>query len=206
MKRWLLVLGGGALVLTIVLNGVDAPVFAQDDTATPAAEDDVDLRQAYLDSVAAQLGITREELEAAMTAAGLEMIDLWAEQARDRVGQGEPLFPNMGGGGALRIFDRLHGGLADRGIFGGMGHGRSGEGFAALVTFLGITEGELRENLESGMSFVEIAEANGKTYDDLRTYMIEKATERIDEALEQSAGEPDETTGAGDTSVSVEVA
>ena len=209
MKRWLIATGGGLLVLTLVLTGIGSAVFAQNDTTTPAAEEELDPRDAYLETLAAELGVTVDELETAMTDAELQMIDRWAEEARDRVAEGGSLFPGMhgpfsdSGRDGPRI--RIHGG----GMIGPeitmiLGREGPGEGVANMATFLGISEDDLRADFQSGLSLVEVAESYGKTYDDLRAYLIEQATERIDERLQEPAsetGESEDTTGTPETSL-----
>ena len=102
MKRWLIAAGGGLLALTVVLTGVHTTGLAQEE-ASPATEEglneeeDFNIRDAYLEALAAELGITVEDLEAAMNNAQMQVIDRWAQEAKDRVESGEPVFPNLGG-------------------------------------------------------------------------------------------------------------
>lgn len=199
MKRWFITAGGGLLALTLILTGNNASVFAQDGAATEATEEDFNPREAYLEALATELGVTVEALEEAMTNAELQMIDRWAEEAKDRVANGEPVFPNLGGifggdfGGRVHIRDRAPGGMMGPAVTIVTGREWLEEGIAGLATFLGITEDDLRTDLRSGMTLIEIAEANGKTQDELRTYLIEQATERIDEQLQETADDAEAT-------------
>jgi hypothetical protein len=189
MNRWLVMLGGGALALVIFLNGIGDFAFAQDESATPSTDttEEVDMEQAYLEALAASLGVTVPELESAMTAANLELIDLWAAQARDAVSQGGQLFPGIGGFGGPR---------GDRGDgVGGQGRHAFGVSAADLATFLGITEDEVRTGLQGGMTIVELAEANGKTYDELRAFLVDQATARIDERLQEAISGAEDASG-----------
>lgn len=203
------------MVLTLVLTGAGSTVFAQDDNATPATEEELSLRDAYLEALAAELGVTAEELETAMSNAELQMIDRWAQEARDRVAGGGSVLPGPGGsfGGTFghfadgpRFRPHIQGGLMEPGIFMIPGRIVPGEELAGMAAFLGISEDGLQAGLESGMTLVEIAEANGKTYDDLRAYLIAQATERIDDRLQESTGETDDTTGTPEPSASLTIA
>jgi hypothetical protein len=204
MKRVALVAGGSLLAVTLLVSGAVSPVFAQDDTTTTDETSAVNFRDAYLEALAAELGMTVEELEAAMTEADLQMVDLWAEQARDRIHSGESLLPGvggMGGGtarGGLGILDRTHDRVGDQGMLGGPEF--AGEGLADFAAFLGITEDELRADLSSGMNMLEIAEANGKTVDELRAYLMERAAERITERIDGLIAETEEATDTTETS------
>jgi hypothetical protein len=196
MKRWLVTLGGGALALTIILNGIGSPVFAQDDTATPAdATETVDLQNAYLVALAAELGIPVEDLEAAATNARLALVDLRAEQARTRIAEGEGVFspfPGMGG-----MVEPALGGMMEPRFqhrIEGRGYGAFLQSMDDFAAFLGITEDEIVSGLQDGTTILEIAEANGKTYDDVRTFLIEQATSRIDERLQEMVSDDEPTT------------
>lgn len=211
MKRWLIT-AGGLLALALVLTGLGSTVFAQEDAATPATEEDVEPREAYLETLSSELGVTVEELEEAMTNAELQMIDLWAEEARDHVESGGPLLLRFGGEfdgsfeGGIHIRDRVTVGMMGPGISISLGREAFGENVAGIAAFLGGSEDDLRADFRSGMTLVEIAEANGKTYDDLRAYLIEQATARIDEQLQRSSSETVETedaTGTPETSTSL---
>ena len=74
-----------------------------------------------------------------------------------------------------------------------VGPDNRGAELEGIAEFLGVSEGELQDDLRSGMSLVEIAEANGKTREEIRTYLIERATERIDEQLQESTSDGAET-------------
>jgi hypothetical protein len=215
MKRWLVTLGGGALALTIIFNGIGSPVFAQDDTATPEdATETIDPQQAYLEALAEELGIPVEDLEAAVTNARLDKVDLWAEQARVHISEGEGLFPAFPGMGGM-VEPAMGGTMKPRfeHRIDARGHGAFLESMDDFAAFLGITEDEIISSLQDGMTILEIAEANGKTYDDVRAFLIEQATSRIDERLQEmvsdgagAAEETSDTTEALDPAVDVATA
>jgi hypothetical protein len=206
MKRWLIAAGGGLLALTLVLTGVHTTSLAQEE-ASPSTEvglneeEDFNLRDAYLEGLAAELGITVEELEAAMSNAQMQVIDRWAEEAKDRVESGEPVFPHLGGflggfGGDSSFQPLRPGSVMGPDVSIIVGDTMRGPALESIAEFLGISEGDLRDDLRSGMSLVEIAEANGKTQDELRAYLIEQATALIDERLQESTSDSAETENA----------
>ncbi|MEZ4498804.1 MAG: hypothetical protein R2839_01805 [Thermomicrobiales bacterium] len=162
MKRWLLVIGGFALALTMVAGGTARLVNAQDSMGTPTTESQVS-DQSYLSALAGELGVTEEVLQAAM------------ESAREQVGVGQ-----VGG---------WHKGGERAG--GRHGNARSwsftGEGLQSFAALLGISTDELLDEMQSGMNILQVAEAHGVTQDAVRDYLIEQATTRIDEKLAELA-------------------
>ncbi len=62
-----------------------------------------------------------------------------------------------------------------------MGYGQ--EGMDDLAKFLGINEEQIRSERESGKSLAEIAQANGKTVDELKSFVTNEFTEKMDALL-----------------------
>ena len=188
MKRRGLVIGSGLMMLVVGLLLVGGNVFAQ--SATPAANssNSDDFRQAYINAAAAELGVSSADFEAAMTAGELAVVDQMGANARARIENGEGLFP-FGGRDGGRDGGRHHG--RDRGgdrFDMGM---RDGSGMSDMATFLGITENDLKASLKGGDTLAEIATANGKTLDELRTFLIQQATDRIDQRLQETTVDND---------------
>jgi hypothetical protein len=93
------------------------------------------------------------------------------------------------------------GGPAMRGD-GRRDHGRGGGikiDSEALATFLGTTTDELRTELRSGQSLAQIAEAHGKTRDELKSYLIDQYSAKLDEIIDASAGTKPSTGGESTT-------
>ena len=198
MKRILLALGSLALVAMLGLSQVGQGAEAQD-TATPEAggstttegqttENKDSAKDAYLAALAAHLGVTTEELQAAIDATSTEL----GVEGRISI-RGS----HQGGSGAYGDFNRPSG--ANDGNRGGNGPGgmggNNGGSFlrgvdsADAAAFLGITEDELKTELETG-SLLEIAETHGKTIDDIRAFLIQQATDQIDERLQAASDAP----------------
>jgi hypothetical protein len=75
---------------------------------------------------------------------------------------------------------------------GGHGHGFGGGHHVdaeAVATFLGITEDELKSELRDGSSLAAIAEAHGKSRDELKTFLIEQYTAGLDAIIDAVPGD-----------------
>ena len=66
---------------------------------------------------------------------------------------------------------------------GPRGHGKRGPGFDGIAEFLGTTVDEIREALQAGSTLADVAADNGSSADALIDYMVEEATERLDQAV-----------------------
>ncbi len=170
MKRILLAIGSLALVAMLGISMVGHAVDAQD-AATPETGESTAVggqttdskesaRDAYLAALASNLGITTDELQTAIDSTNT---DLGIEGGfRDGKGHGSEPKGMSGRRGSFML----------RGVDA-----------AGAAAFLGLTEDELKTQVEDS-TFLEIAEANGKTTDDIRAFLIEQATAQIDERLQ----------------------
>jgi len=168
MNRYLKSFGGVGLVALLGVTMVTGVVDAQTN-GTPGAETSVtgektSKRDQFLSTLAGNLGISVETLQTGF------------QQTVDEVGFGPGPF-----GGKFRgaIQDRI-----DERREWVLQRIDLSEGAA----FLGITEDELRAELQSGKSPLVIAEEHGKTQDEIRAFLIQQATEHIDARL-AGAGE-----------------
>ena len=162
-----LIAAGAALVLGAATLGV---VLAQQaPTATPAAGQRGPHMQAYLDSLAKQLGITTDRLQQAMTAARTELG--WPAR-------GAHPGPKPGGMG------HRPGGP------GAMGMGAMPQ-LAATANAIGITVDALRQELP-GKSLADVARAHGKNPTDVANTLKSAANERIDQAAAQGRFDPNQ--------------
>jgi hypothetical protein len=152
--------------------------------ATPDGEetDKETRRDTYLDTLAENLGVTREALDAALKQTGLDMVDqaladgkITEEEAaniRERIESGEGFLFPFGPG------------------FGHHGHPGFKFGFHFgvqlddLAEFLGVDNAVVTDALRNGDTLAEIAEANGKTRDELKAHLMEDVSARVAEAVE----------------------
>lgn len=133
--------------------------------------------QAVIDDAAGQLGIEPSELSDALEEALKNRVDQAVEDGRLTEEQADALKERIDSGDAPLIF----------GGFGGpgFGHGHFGH-FAdldAAATYLGLTEAELRAELEDGKTLAQIAKAEGKSVSGLVQALVKEAKARIDEAV-----------------------
>ncbi len=181
MKRLLI---GGGLVAVLALSVLAVAVAgAQESTPTPSpsATDnaDEDTRcEDYRDTLAENLGVSREELDAALKQTQLDMIDqavadgkLDEDEAADlkeRIENADdvkcPGFPGP----------RPHKPLL-RGLHW------LGENAAEI---LGLDVDELKEKVADGMSLAEIADEQGISEDDLKSKLLESAKADLDQKVE----------------------
>lgn len=177
MHRHLKSIAGVGLVallgVTMVGGVVDAQTNATPGSDTTVTGDKTSKRDQFLTTLAGNLGVSVDELQSAF------------RQTVDEVGVG-PFGGRFKGLIQDRIDDRRERILERIDLSEG-------------AAFIGITEDELRAELQSGKSPIEIAEAHGKTPDQIRAFLIQQATERIDARLAAAAeltNEPDSTTPA----------
>lgn len=196
MKRYWKV-GIAAVALVVLAGAAVGLVAAQEDgnTPTPAAQEQSDataipsgsdatpaekdtLRDQFLDGLAEQLGVSREQLDQAIGDSALAVIDqvvadgqLTEDEAariRDLINSGEfpPFFGRHGHG------------------YGGFAHGLcGGANLEDLAGFLGVEASVVRDGLENGQSLAQIAEANGKTRDELKSFLLSSITDKVNQAV-----------------------
>src|SRR5436305_123093 len=166
-KRALLI---GAVV-ALAAGGAVGGALAASGTFDPKAE-----RQAFLNDAAGRLGVSSDKLESALKAAAIDRVD--AALAAGRITKDEadsmkaainsgrfPLGVGMGPG--MRMHGEMHG----------------GHFLDAAATYLGLTEDQLRTQLESGKSLADVAKAQDKSVDGLKQAMIAAVQSRLDQAV-----------------------
>ncbi len=160
------VAGIGA-ALALVGGGVGGAIAATSDT-TPQAE-----KAAFLADAANRLGVQSSQLQNALQQAAIDRVD--AAVADGRLTKAE--------GDAIKA--RIQSGDFGPGIgfgFGGM-HVGFGVELGAAATYLGLTEAQLRSDVESGQSLAQIATAQGKSVDGLKQALIADAKSQLDQAV-----------------------
>ena len=163
-------IAAGAVVAFAVAGGGAAVAATQ--AWSPQEES-----QAVIDDAAEQLGVEPSELSDALKQALENRVDQAVEDGRLTEEQADALKERIDSGDAPLVF----------GGFGGpgFGHGHFGH-FAdldAAATYLGLTEAELRAELEDGKTLAEIAEAERKSVDGLVQALLKAASTRIDQAV-----------------------
>lgn len=164
MKRKVVAAGAAALAVA----GGGAAVAATS-LVDPEQEN-----KAVIDDAAAQLGVQPNELSNALEQALLKRVD--AALAAGRITQAQ----------ADELKQRIQSG--DYPLVGPMfgHHGGPGHGFGhleAAAAYLGLTEAELRTQLESGKTMADVAKAQGKTVDGLVSALVADEKKELDEAV-----------------------
>jgi hypothetical protein len=176
----------GALAVVAVVSGGAAYAATQADT--PQARS-----QAIVDDAAGTLGVAPAKLSDALKKALENQVDaqvtagaLTQAQA-DAIKKGiedgtQPLFGGVRGGpGGPGDFGEHFGHRAEGfGLFGGPG---LAAGVDEIATYLGLKPDELRTQLESGKTLTDIATAQGKTVDGLKSAITDAVTKRLDAAV-----------------------
>jgi polyhydroxyalkanoate synthesis regulator phasin len=133
--------------------------------------------QAIVNDAAKQLGVQPSALNAALKKALENRVDAAVAAGRltkaegaeikQRIEAGDvPLFGRPGGPGGFR---HHHGGP-----FGGLD---------AAATYLGLTQAQLRTQLESGKSMADVAKAKNKSVDGLVSALVDAAKKKLDSAV-----------------------
>ncbi|MER3419502.1 MAG: hypothetical protein C4290_02815 [Chloroflexota bacterium] len=154
-----------------------AAVHAQQPTPTPAATQQRAQRaDEFLSRLAQNLGVTPERLRDAIKQTVLQEVD--AAVARGDLTAQQ----------AQAIKDRINAGeLGPFGFGVGLGRGRGKPGplatHADIAQFLGITPEQLRAEL-NGQSLAQVAQAHGKSRDQLIQFLVSNAEQRLTEAVQ----------------------
>jgi len=155
-------------------------------------------QQAVLDDAAGQLGVSPSDLEKALKTAELKQLDAAvqagtiskedADRLKQAIESGEmPLFGPPLGGREFRGHGFRFGGPP--GEFhhfgpGGPGHGHLFGALDAAATYLGLTEEQLRTQLNSGKSLADIAKAtDGKSVQGVEDAIVADAKKHLDTAV-----------------------
>ncbi len=182
MKLWklgIVVLAGVMLAGTVV--GI---VAAQTDGDTPTTDADVAPHKVrvfadLLPRLAENLGISPEELTAAIQQTQLELVD-------ERVAAGDLTEEE-----AARIRERIE--FGEGPLFGGGHrpcHGRGMQVVQQVAELLGLTPQDVIASKQDGQSFAQIAEANGVSAAELAAFLLSQIEEHVADAL--AAGKIDQ--------------
>ena len=135
--------------------------------------------QAVIEDAAEQLGVEPNALSDALKDALKARIDAAVADGRLSQEQAAELKERIDSGDSPLVF----GGLGLRG-FGHVGHFGHLAGLDGAASYLGVTEAELRAELEDGKTLAEIAKAEGKSVEGLVQTIVDSASERLDQAVE----------------------
>ncbi len=160
----------GAVALAAVVGG-GAAVAASHDWGS-------DQRQAVINDAAGRLGVTPGALQDAFKAALKDQVEAAVKAGRLTRAQADAIEARIAAGQGLGF-----GGLGGPRGPGGMHHG-GGDKLTAAATYLGLTEAELRTQLQSGKTLADVAKAQGKTVDGLVQAMYDAEKAELDKAVQ----------------------
>ena len=134
-------------------------------------------QQAIIDDAAKRLGVEPQALEEALEDALGARLDEAVKEGRLTEEQ------------AAELKERLENGTLP--LFGGRGPGHHHAGFGfhgpelldAAASYLGVTEAELRTELEGGKSLADVAKAEGKSVDGLEAALTNAVEKQLDDAV-----------------------
>lgn len=169
-------------VTALAAGGAVGGALAASGTFDPKAE-----RQAFLNDAAGRLGTTSAKLENALEQAALDRVD--AALAAGRITQDQ----------ANAMKAAINAGQLPIGITGaGPGFRVHGGGFGmrgtleAAATYLGLTDDQLRSQLESGKSLADVAKAQNKSVDGLKQAILAAVQSKLDQAVKDGRLTSDE--------------
>jgi hypothetical protein len=156
---------GAAVVVAAAGGGV--AVAASQDTS-PGAES-----KAVIDDAAKQLGIPSAKLSDALKTALADRVDAAVAAGRITKAQGDAMKQRIQSGD-FPVLGGFHGG-------GGFGH--HGGGLDGAAAYIGVTDAQLRTDLESGKTLAQVAKAHGKTADGVIAAMVAAEKKELDAAV-----------------------
>src|SRR5437660_465108 len=165
MRRNRKVILGVAAVLAAAGGGA---AIAATGSGSPAEES-----QAVVDDAAKQLGISPSKLSGALKKALGDRVDAAVAAGRLTKADGDALKQRINSDD-FPLFDGFHRGFGQFGFFGTI---------SAAADYLGLTEAQLRSQLESGKSLGQVATAQGKTVAGLIDALVRAAKQRADSAV-----------------------
>jgi polyhydroxyalkanoate synthesis regulator phasin len=157
------VIAGAVAGLAVAGGGA---AIAADQLGSPKQES-----QAVLNDAAKQLGVEPSALTAALKKALENRVDDAVAAGRLTKAQGDELKQRIESGDAPLFAGP---GFHHRGPFGGLD---------AAATYLGLTDAQLRTQLESGKSLADVAKAQNKSVDGLVQAIVDAAKKKLDAAV-----------------------
>lgn len=168
-KRFVLIASLSTLAGVAIAGGA----LAASGTFDPKAE-----KQAFLNDAAGRLGVSSDKLEAALKAAAVDRVDAALAAGQITKAQADAMKDAINAG---RLPFGVPFGPGMRGEMGGI-HTLGGT-LSAAATYLGLTEDQLRTQLQSGKSLADIAKAQGKSVDGLKQALTADLKTKLDAAV-----------------------
>jgi hypothetical protein len=165
MRRNRKIILGIAALLTAAGGGA---AIAASGSGSPSEEN-----QAVLDDAAKQLGVSPGKLSDALKKALSDRVDAAVAAGRLTKAEGDALKQRINSDN-FPLFGGFRAGFGHFGFFGDL---------SAAANYLGLTEAQLRSQLEGGKSLAQVATAQGKSVDGLVDALVNAAKQRLDSAV-----------------------
>jgi hypothetical protein len=156
----------GAVALAAIAGGGVA--IAASDSPSPSQDS-----QAIINDAAKRLGIDATKLSNALKQALLDRVDAAVAAGRITKAEGDAIKQRINS----NEFPIIGGGRPGFGHFGFLGK------LDAAASYLGLTEAQLRSELEGGKSLAQVAKDHGKSVDGLVNALVNAAKEKLDAAV-----------------------
>lgn len=134
-------------------------------------------RQDFINQLATELGIDPSKLTDAIRSADLSQIDGYVSSGKITSAQGDKLKQMVNSAEVPPLGARPHPRFDRFAKPGGIGDP------ADVAQFLGTDTTTIKDALKSGQSLAQIAVAQGKTADELQTYLVGKAEQKLKDAV-----------------------
>ena len=160
-----------ALVATAAAVTGSGAAIAASGSSTPSQDS-----QAVIDAAAQDLGVSSAKLSSALKAALVDRVDAELKAGTITEAQATALKARINSDS----FVLFGGGLGPK----GGGFGRHGTSLATAATYLGVTQAQLRTDLQSGKSLADVAKAtDGKSVDGLIAAIVAAEKDRLAKAV-----------------------
>ncbi len=168
IPRWIAV---GAAALALFALFIGGAALAQSGTSSTVT----DLREAFLNRLAQNLGIGRNALDSAIQQSAEQTIDEAVTSGKLTQEQGAILKQRIQKGKGVFFFGSRKGGK--------LGFPGCRPGLDTVARTLGITTDELRSELASGKTLSQVITEHGKTVDDVVHALVAEAQTKLDQAV-----------------------
>jgi hypothetical protein len=165
-KRRIVVTG---VSLALVGGGVGGAIAATSDS-TPQTE-----KTAFLADAADRLGVQPSKLEDALEQAALDRVDAAVKDGRLTQAEANAIKARISSGDFGPGLGLFAPGLGQ--------HVGIAFGLEAAASYLGLTEAQLRADVESGQTLAQVAAAQGKSVDGLKQALVADAKSHLDQAV-----------------------
>jgi polyhydroxyalkanoate synthesis regulator phasin len=134
-------------------------------------------RQAYIDQLAQQLGIDSSKLTDAVRATDLAQIQQYLKDGKITQAEADALTQRINAAATPPFGVPAHPHARQFFQVGGVGD------LGDVAQFLNTDTTTIKDALKGGQSLAQVAQAHGKTADELKTFLTDKATQRIKDAV-----------------------